>query len=244
MSAADLDIPPFLRRTKDNKMPPLALKPFVWSYTNLHTYADVCQYQFFRTYVKKDIPYVASKEMEYGKQVHTAMEYRIGGGKPLPENMRHWEHIAAPLAAHKPKVEIKLGITREGKPTGFFDNDVAGRGTLDVVILKDTAAMLFDHKTGSSKYENPFELEMHAMFLKAANPQVTKVKGSFLWLKENRIGTSYDLSGFNSTWARVNNMVEEIGDKMLSGEWEKRKGPLCAYCRVFDCEMNGNPDKP
>ena len=218
-------------------------KPFVYSYTNLHTFEDTCQYQFYRLYVKKDIPYVASEAMDYGKRVHTAMELRIGGGKPLPEDMRHWEPIASAFADRNPKVEIKLGITREGKTTGFFDKDVAGRGTLDVVIVKDSAALLFDHKTGNSKYETPFELELHAMLLKAAHPSLTRVMGAFIWLKENRIGTTYDLSDFNSTWARVNNLVEEIEDRMVSNEWDKKKGPLCSYCRVFDCVNNTNASR-
>jgi hypothetical protein len=236
------DIPPALRRDKNNIAPVFA-KPLVYSYTNLHTFDDTCQYQFYRTYAKKDIPYIASKEMDWGKRVHTAMEHRIGGGKPLPEDMRHWEPIASALADRKPRVEMKLGITGDGRPTGFYDKDVRGRGTLDVVLVNNNTAMLFDHKTGGSKYESPFELEIHAMLLKAANPNLIRVTGSFIWLKENRVGTPHDLSDFSGTWARVNNLVEEIEDRMLGGEWEKKKGPLCAYCRVFDCENNSNLNK-
>lgn len=241
----DTTIPDYLRRDKDNRMPDVApmTKPFVYSYTNLHCYDDVCPYQFFRTYIKKDIPYVATVEMDFGKKVHTAMEQRIGGGKPLPAEMRQWEKFAAPFDVWKPRVEVKLGITRDGKPTGFFDKDVAGRGMADVVVMQNTSAMIFDHKTGKSKYEHPFELEIHAMFLKAANPQLTKVSGSFIWLKEDRMGSPHDLSDFNSTWARVNNTVERIEDDMASGEWEKKRNPLCGWCRVFDCEHNGNQNR-
>lgn len=211
-------------------------KPFVYTYTNLSTFDNVCHYRFFRTYIKKDIPYVPTPEMEFGNQVHTAFEHRVGGGKPLPADMRQWEPFAAALDGLGARVEVKLGITREGKPTGFFDSDVAGRGKADVVITRDTTAALFDWKTGGSRYESPSELELHAMMLKIANPHLTSIHGTYVYLKENRISTAYDLSDFNSTWARTNNTVERIQDCMATGEWEKKKNPLCGFCSVPDCE--------
>ena len=39
---------------------------------------------------------------------------------PLPEEFSKWEHFAVPFDAHLTIVEQKLGMTREGKPTGFF----------------------------------------------------------------------------------------------------------------------------
>lgn len=216
-------------------------KPYTWAYTSLNTYDDVCGYQFFRTYIKRDIPYVATKEMEFGKQVHTAMELRVGGGKPLPAEFRKWEPFAAPFDGLNAKTELKLAITREGRPTGQWDKDVHGRGMVDVAVINGTKAVISDWKSGGSKYEKPFELEIHAMLLKAANPQLTQVVGNFVWLKEDRAGKVYDLSDFNSTWSRVSNIVEQIEDDMAANEFTKRKNPLCGWCRVFDCENNTNP---
>lgn len=211
-------------------------KPFVYTHTNLHTYADVCPYRFYRTYVKKDIPYVATAEMDWGNQIHSAFEYRVGGGKPLPANMRQWEPFAAALDGLGAKTEVELAITAAGKPCGKWDKDVAGRGKADVVIINGATAYLWDWKSGSSKYESPSELALHAMMLKAANPYLTKVVGNYVWLKENRVGVQHDLSDFNSTWARTNNVVEQIKDSMLAGEFEKRRTGLCGYCSVTDCE--------
>jgi hypothetical protein len=211
-------------------------KPFVWTYTNLHCFGDTCEYRFFRTYIKKDIPYVESAEMRFGNEAHAALELRVGGGKPLPDNMRQWEPFAAALDGQNAKVEVKLGITKEGRPTGFFDKDVAGRGKADVVIANGDTAILFDWKTGGSKYESSSELMLHSMMLKIANPHLTKISGAYVYLKENRVSTSYDLTDFNSTWARTNNLVEDIQNRMMTGEWTKKKGPLCGYCGVADCE--------
>lgn len=213
-------------------------KPLVFTYTNMHCYEDVCPMQFFRKYVKKDLPFVETEAMRFGNQVHTAFEHRVGGGKPLPSNMRQWEPFAAPLDGTGAKVEMKLGITIEAKPTGFFDRDVFMRGKADVVMIQNTTAFIVDWKTGNSRYEDPFELELHAIMLKAANPYLNTVKGAYAWLKDDKMSRTYDLSDFNSTWARACNTAEQIRDDMQSGEWEKRQGPLCGWCDVLDCEFN------
>jgi len=230
-----LAIPAYLRRDKDNQMPNLAqFKPLVYSFTLLKT-ADNCMYKAYRQYVKKDIPYVESKEMAWGNEVHSAFEHRLGG-KPLPESMRQWEPIVAVYAERKALPEMKVGITRAGKPTGFFDNDVFVRGKIDATIARNDKALLADWKTGSSKYEDPFELEVQAVMLKARMPQLTAIAGHYVYTAENRVGKTHDLSDVNSTWARVNNKVEAIEDNMATGEWPKTRNPLCGYCPVKDCE--------
>ena len=229
----DLAIPAFLDRTKQ--------RPFIWTFSNLNCYDSVCGYQFYRRYIKKDLgPFVESPAIKEGNAIHTAFELRVGGGKVLPDSMRQWEHFATPFdALPAVEVEMKLGVTADGKPTGFFDSDVAGRGKADVVVINENKAGIWDWKGGAnSKYEKPFELEIHALMLKIKHPQLDTIVGSYVWLKENRMSQPYDLSDFNSTWARVNNIVEAIKNDMADEQFEKRKGPLCGFCDVLDCENN------
>lgn len=209
-------------------------KPLVYSFTLLKT-ADSCMYKCYRMYVKKDIPFFETAEMKWGNEVHSAFEYRLGG-KPLPENMRHWEPLVVTYVERKARPEMKVGITRDGKPCGFFGDGVWLRGKIDATMIAGTAAFLPDWKTGSSKYEDPFELEIQALMLKAANPYLVKIAGHYVWLKEDRIGGTHDLSDFQVTWAKVHNKVEVIEDAMKDGEWPKTKTPLCGYCSVKDCE--------
>ncbi len=206
-----------------------------------------CLHKAYRQYVKKDLPFVSTPEMDWGNKVHTAFEHRLGG-KPLPgptynkdgslkdSGMLHWEPLISAYADRKALPEMKLGITRECKSTGFFDKDVFVRGKIDATIATANAAFLPDWKTGSSKYENPFELEVQALLLRAARPGLKKIAGHYVWLKENRVGVVHDLSDFNSTWATINNKVEVIEDCMESGDWPKTKNPLCGWCPVKDCE--------
>jgi len=238
------DIPAYLRRTKDNKMPEFAPKPLTLTFTILNTY-DICPHQMYRRYIKKDLPFVETPEMKWGNDTHTAMEHRMGG-KPLPVNMQHWEPIAAAIAERKPRTEQQLAIDASGKPTDYWNKVTPPffRGKNDITLLNGTKALLFDWKTGGSKYENSFELETNAMLVHAHNPHLTEISGSFVWLKENRVGQAHTLSDTRSTFATVCNKAEEIRDRQATNDWEKRKNPLCGWCNCFDCEFNTNPKKP
>jgi len=214
-------------------------KPIVLTYTMLSTF-EICPHQCFRRYVKRDLPYVETPEMRWGNEVHAAFEYRVGGRAQLPVNMIQWEPFAAALDGLNCKTEVKLGITREGKPTGFFDNDVWFRGKADVVAISGDTAFLPDWKTSKKPREEPFELATNGMLVKAHNPYLTKITGSYVWLHPQKMGLHHDVSDVNSTWAKVNNMAEEMRDCMRSGEWEKKQSPLCGWCNCFDCEHNTN----
>jgi len=221
-------IPDFLDRTKAPKL--------VGTYTILNTYKN-CPHQMSRRYITKDLgAFVETPEMKFGNDVHSAFELRISTRKPLPVSMAQWEEFAKPFDPHEVLVEQKLGITREGKPTGFWDQDCWFRGKSDAVIIKGNTAYVADFKTGGSKYEDPFELEVGAVLLQAKYPRVSTVKGNYIWLRENRSGAMHQLSDTNATFAKMKHLMDEIERDRARGWFEKRKSGLCGYCSVADCE--------
>ncbi len=219
------EIPPFLDR-----------RSFVGTYSNLHTFRDVCEEQFQRRYVLKDQKYIETPEMAWGNAVHTAFEKRIGKGQVLPDDMRQWEHFAQPFDKFKVLVEQKWGMTEQGRKAEYFGNDVWFRGKADAAIIEGERAMINDFKTGGSKYEDPFELATNAVLLKVQFPEVKKVVGRYIWLKENRAGQIYDLSDFKATWSEMRRLMNLVAEKRKSGEWAKKKSGLCGFCSVSDCE--------
>jgi|GEM_PF-1302039 len=224
---ADLSIPAFLDRRK-----------LIYTYSMLNAYKN-CGHSMFRRYIKKDIPYVQSPEAKWGDEVHQAFEYRVGGGKPLPQNMQAWEQFARPFDGRGALVEQKLGITKTGQPTGFWDNDCWFRGKVDLAIVNGAKAYILDWKSGNSKYEDPFELEVGALLLKAKHREIEFISGSYCWLKENRLGQGYDLSKFRDTWNEINRLVGKIEADRALNEFEKKQSGLCkGWCSVTDCEFN------
>lgn len=228
MTLAERDqggIPPFLDR-----------RPLVGNFTMLHTIKNICEYQGFRRYIRKDIPFFETPTMKWGKEVHEAMANRVGKGVVLPDDMRHFEKHATPFDSYKVLPEQKLGVTVQGKTTGFFDNDVWYRGVLDAPVIVNDKALLTDWKLGGSRYEDPFELATHALLLKAKHPQIRTCVGRYIYLKDDKAGQMYDLSDFSATWKEINRLMALIAEKKKTGEWEKRKSGLCGYCPCDNCE--------
>jgi len=218
------DMPAFLDR-----------RPFVGTYTILNTYKN-CPHQMARKYIVRDQEYVETPEMAWGNAIHSAFEFRVGSGKPLPLDMQQWENFAKPFDGQSAKVEQKLGISAKGHSVGYWDGSVWFRGKADLAIVKDDTAYINDWKSGNSKYEDPFELETNAVLIHAKHPHLKKIVGSYTWLKENRISQMYDLSNTRRTWFEICRLMAEILAKKQTGEFEKRKSGLCGWCSVSDCE--------
>lgn len=210
----------------------------IYTFTNLNCYDSICPHQFFRRYVKKDIPFVSTDAVDRGNNVHAAMEQRIAGGKPLPADMRQWEPLVAPFAARQAKAELKLAVSYTFQATDFRGRGAATpfvRGKADCVLVSGTRAYLADWKTGAKPREYPFELEVGAMLLKAQFPQLTTIMGSYIWLSQNAVGKTYDLSDTNKTFRKCCEIAQRIEQDRT---FEKREGPLCSWCDVLDCENN------
>jgi hypothetical protein len=219
------DIPAFLDR-----------RPFVGTYTNLHTFRDVCEHQAYRRYVIKDQPFFETEAMKFGKEAHTALEKRVAHGKVLPEHMKDWDKHCTQFDKYDVMTEQKLAINDKGQPTGYFDKDVWFRGQADVVVMLNDKALFTDWKTGSPRYAETFELATGALLLKAKYPNLRTIVGRFIFLKDDVVGKMEDLSDFQATWLEINRLMNLIAEKRKSGEWVKKKSGLCSWCSVQDCE--------
>lgn len=222
------DLPAFLDR-----------RPLVHSYSSLSTYENVCPYKYYRQYVVRDLPYVETPARKRGNETHDALALRIGG-KPLPNDMQHLEKWAAPFDGRGARAEGKVGVTRQGKPTGFFDKDVWLRGAIDVSVVQNATAMIFDWKDGASKWVKRFELDVHAVLLHARHPELKTIRAHYVFTTEDHMSEPYDCSDTRGTWQAINEIVGRIETDKAAGEFEKRRNPLCRFCECFDCQHNTN----
>lgn len=216
-----------------------------WTVTFLQD-DENCPHKAWRKYVAKDLPRTdPSPEMLWGRQVHTGFEARLSAAKvELPPGMKNYEPFALAIdtSPGTKLVEYKMGITASLAECGFFDTGVWGRGILDVAVVNGERAVFFDWKTGNSKYENPFELECHALLLKVRMPGLVHVTGRYVWLKEMRVGKPYDLSNFARTHNDVRTRVKDMEARPIDKPWPKKPNVLCGFCEVKDCEFNRSKD--
>lgn len=200
----------------------------VWSYSFLSVY-DRCARQGQAQYITKELPYVESPEAAHGNFVHKMFEDRINIGKPFPKeytNYNAYIHPAFKVA------EAKMGVTRDWKATEFFGKDVWGRGKLDTYIISGDNAFLLDWKSGKVR-EDPTELAVQAVLLKAKHPNLTSIKGSYVWLKEERYGETYELY---SMLGRTKDWIEKTMEKVGQGLFYAQPNALCGWCALTACK--------
>ena len=209
----------------------------VASYTFLRDWNN-CPYKAFRKSIKKDLPkFVHTKETKWGDEVHVAFEVRIKHGTAFPAEMAKYEAIAAPLVAAGAVAEKMLGITVDGKLCDFFAHGVWLRGKIDSTVARGNTALIFDWKTGK-RLEDRDELDVHAVLLKAWQPTIQKIAAHYVWLQDNEVGKSHDVSDTGKTLAEIRSTMAQVANCIEIEDFPKRPNPLCGWCDVLDCEFN------
>ena len=206
-----------------------------WSYSFLNDLAN-CPHKAFSKYVKRDLPRETSPELEEGIRVHKVAEDLINGREISDPTARALEPYVFALIQQGAKAEVKLGMTEDFHPAEFFSKDgLWGRGKADVLIVNPPAAFIVDWKTGKVR-EDDRELRQLALLVLANYPEVTRISGCYVWLKEGRMGVVYDLSDVNRTYHGTVAQMARARSYAEANDWPKIENPLCSYCPVTDCE--------
>ena len=221
------------------------LENLVPSYSFLNEEAN-CPRKAYHRYVARDLPREEKSDAQKeGIQVHSAFERRINEGTPLPSLFLKWEPVGdmfdryvKRFAEHGGfiRAELKLAMNANHKPVDFWNKSGWLRGVIDVAVVFPgyRTAQLWDWKTGKVR-EDPQELEIQGLLLKAAHPKLENITGRYVWLKDEKLGTEHDLSDTDRTAASVRAQLSEIQRRK---DWPARPNPLCAFCPVKSCEHN------
>lgn len=151
-----------------------------WSFSSL-TKFETCPRQYHIVRVLKRVIEPPTVHTEWGKEVHSALEYRVKDGTPLPEKMQGYEKIAMYFDGKPAFTELQLSITRNMQPTGWFDSDCWYRGIIDVGIDYGTRAFLGDYKTGKVKKDFD-QMNLFAATYMTIHPQVEVSRAAYIWL--------------------------------------------------------------
>ena len=214
------------------------MKAPVASHTFLDTYTR-CPKAAFHRFIAKDLPYTETESMKWGNAVHKAMELAINEATPMPEGMAHFGKFITALGDNC-KAEVSLGIDIEGNPVKFWAGDVFYRGKVDVIKVHGDAAVIVDWKTGKPR-EDRNELERHAVLVRAHYPQISKVSGLYVWLKEDRPGKLYDVSRTAPILTNIKAIMRTVEQTIAAGaEFPAVDNPLCGWCAIKPCRYNPN----
>jgi hypothetical protein len=217
---------------------------YVWSYTGLSQF-KTCPYQFYRQTIKKDVPKEDTEALRLGRAVHSMFEHRLRDGTPFPANMGAYETFARPVLqwSGMTDVEVKLGVSEDWQPAGFFERDrVAGRGAIDVLNVDGAKARVVDWKTGGKVKpdECRAQFRLNAAMVLSHYPQVRTVYGSWVHVAIRKIHDDGLELSRSDVGAVQNHVALQMGDIRRAedtGIWPERPSGLCrGWCPVRDCK--------
>ena len=211
-----------------------------YSYSAIQQYQN-CPKQYFHERIAKDAPKQPESEQQAeGKRIHKALELRVKNGKSLPLDLKPLEPIAAKLAGSPGEIytEMKLAVTEELKPTGWFEKDVWFRSVVDLAIVNDKNALIIDYKTGKVK-EDYSQLLLSAAVLMHYEEEIELVKAAYVWTSNRKVSpTHLHRDDIMEVWANYLPIINEIEEATEASEFPAKPSPLCAWCSITKCSYH------
>jgi len=214
-----------------------------WSYSKIKAF-EQCPKQFYHDKILKEVPFKETEATLYGTAFHTAAEDYIGKDVPLPGKFSFAQKMLDSLKNKQGDklCELKLGITEDLEPCGFYDDNVWFRGIADLIILDGDLAWVIDYKTGkSSKYADKGQLELMALSVFKHYPQIKTIRAGLVFVVSNDLVkgtyTEYDKPNLWEKWLSKYKQMETAAETDM---WNAKPNGLCRrHCPVIECVHNG-----
>ena len=210
-----------------------------WSYSSIKTF-DQCPKKYFHLKVVKDVKDEPGEAADYGTAVHEAAELFITKGAPIPEKFAFLRPIVEPLAKKQGTkyAEIKIGVTSDMKPCGFFAKDVWYRGIADLLIVNGSKAWLVDYKTGkNAKYADMKQLDLLAGAIFIHYPEVETINSALLYVVSQEMPKKIHHRQHLSEYMKVfETQLDRLEAAKENGVWNANPSGLCGWCPVETCE--------
>jgi len=203
------------------------------SYSSIKMYEN-CPKRYMHQRVNKEVTDTGSEATKFGERVHSDLENRLLHGTALPQESSKHEQVCTTLQELTKDAtllaEQQLCLNENLTPTGWWDEDAWLRSILDVLIIKDSTAIVIDWKTGKRRPDF-MQLQLFALQVFKHYPEVEKVKSSLVWLKEGKTDTETYTSNHTSLmWADLLARIERINQSYKTGNFPARPSGLCPWC--------------
>ena len=207
-----------------------------WTYSQIDSF-ESCPRKYFHLKVLRDIKEPPTEATIWGEKVHTAMEYRIKEGTPLPEGMTQWEGIAAKFEAlpGDKHCELQMAVDKNFQPAEW--GNAWSRGIADLLVIHGDQAGIFDYKTGKRKLTE--QLQLYAGYTFAKYPQVNYVTTGFVWMRDKKIDKAkFHRDEVPAIWREFLPRVRKLESAYERDAWPCRPSGLCrGWCPVKTCEF-------
>lgn len=216
------------------------------SFSSISDYRT-CPRQFYHKRVLKDIPWVDTKEIIWGNDVHKALELNLVQGQPLEGRFEFLVPLANKLNALPGDHygEQKLAVNHDLEPVDYWDSGAWARCIVDRLIINGANGLNLDYKTGKRKAEFSPQLSMSSAIAFSWFPDVQTMGNAYIWTQggkpTQKIHKRIDIE---LIWDPVRATCRDIEWSLKNNAWPPNPSGLCKqHCEVLSCAHNGKRKK-
>lgn len=219
------------------------MKPAAWSHSALDAFEN-CPRQYHETKVLKRYPFVDTKEMLRGREVHKAFENYLLHSTGLPLELKMHEEFLAGFKAQPGELagEERIALDVAMRECAYFSKtqQVWYRGQVDA-RKRDRASgvsHILDHKTG--KVKNDFtQLKGFAMWEFLTQPDIHTCRVEFYWTQIRDVGgETYHREQLPEIIQFFAAKLHRYADAFLTETFPPKQSGLCnGWCPVTDCDF-------
>jgi hypothetical protein len=221
------------------------MKQFSWSWSRLKNFRT-CPKRHYHVDLEKSFKEAESEALVWGNDLHKAMAERVAHGVVLPPTMQgydDWAQRIGTFGSSTIKVENKLAMDEQFRPTSFFDNKTWFRGVVDVLMIlppERRGAVTIDWKTG--KVHPEFEqLALSAQLVFAHYAEVDKVLAIYVWLgHDDQTTITYRREDMVPTWNKLWPEINVMKEAFRTTTYPPKPSGICVHwCPVTSCPHHG-----
>lgn len=212
-----------------------------WSFSGLKDFIN-CPRQYHEVKIVQKYIKQVSEKMQYGTDVHKALEDYVRDDVELPEFYKKFKPMVDGLIGipGTKYIEHKMALTEDKQPCGFNAPEYWVRGIADLMIVDGSTAYIVDYKTGNDRYADLKQLKLMALMAYAHFPEVQTVRAGLLFVaKNNFISESYKRSDIDKLWGAFLMDLNRLANSFTHNVWPATPTPLCRFCPVTTCEFHG-----
>lgn len=218
-----------------------------WSFSRLESWR-ICPRRFAALHIDKTVEDGPSEARDRGSRIHEAIAARVLDGTSWPAECASFARVVDKIVdklrdTGELRVEHRVAVTRELTQCAWDDDRVWLRAIFDLLVLRDSEAVILDWKTGKRKAVPTDQLRISSAMAFALFPSVETVSVAYIWLTETPVCATFSRYQRAAAPRLLENVLPEV-ENMQRGiearDFPPRPSGLCRkWCSVVTCEFNG-----
>lgn len=216
-------------------------KGVVFSVSNLDAF-ELCPRNYEASHVTKTVAFESSDAMEAGKETHKQLENYVMMGTPLPLGLTKVKAVVDAVCADAIDIipERRVALTAALEPVGFFHDDVAYRGIIDLTVIRKKSIIILDYKTSNEPRETFLQLKLNSTAVLMENPSYDTVHMMYVYTKFPHRRETFTRDDLPAFLGEVYPRVERLRLARAEGNFPPIPSWKCRFCKVKTCPHNKN----